>query len=44
MQRVDARMSLEKFVMLMGFIGLVTFVMRGDLELVEMERVEKLNR
>jgi hypothetical protein len=37
-------MSLEKFVMLMEFIGLVTFVMRGDLELVGMERVEKMNR
>jgi hypothetical protein len=30
--------------MLMEFIGLVTFVMRGDLELVGMERVEKMNR
>jgi hypothetical protein len=37
-------MSLEKFVMLMELIGLVTFVMRGDLELVGMERVEKMNR
>jgi hypothetical protein len=37
-------MSLEKFVMLMEFIDLVTFVMRGDLELVGMERVEKMNR
>ena len=37
---VDARMSLEKSVMLMEFIGLVSFVMRGHLEFVGMERVE----
>ena len=43
MWRVDARMSLEKFVMLMELIGLVSFVMRGDLELVGIERVKEMN-
>ena len=36
-------MSLEKSVILMELIGLVSFVMRGDLELVGMERVEEMN-
>ena len=44
MYREDARMSLEKSVVLMELIGLVSFVMRGDLEFVGMERVEKRNR
>ena len=35
-------MSLEKSVTLMEFIGLVSFVMRGDLEFVGMERVEEM--
>ena len=43
MCRVDARMSLEKSVILMELIGLVSFVMRGDLEFVGMERVEEMN-
>ena len=36
-------MLLEKSVILMELIGLVSFVMRGDLELVGMERVEEMN-
>ena len=36
-------MSLEKSVVLMEFIGLVSFVMRGALELIGMERVEDMN-
>ena len=36
-------MSLEKSVILMELIGLVSFVMRGDLEFVGMERVEEMN-
>ena len=36
-------MSLEKFVMLMELIGLVSFVMRGDLELVGIEIVKEMN-
>ena len=36
-------MSLEKPVTLMELIGLVSFVMRGDLEFVGMERVEGMN-
>jgi len=36
-------MSLEKSVTLMELIGLVTFVMRGDLELVGIERIEEMN-
>ena len=40
---VEARISLEKSVILMELIGLVCFVMRGDLELVGMERVEEMN-
>ena len=39
---VDARISLEKSVILMELIGLVCFVMRGDLELVGMKRVAKM--
>jgi len=33
-------MSLDKYVMLMELIGLVSFVMRGDRESVGMERIE----
>ena len=36
-------MSLEKSVILMELIGLVSLVMRGDLEFVGMERVEEMN-
>ncbi len=36
-------MSLEKSVILMELIGFVSFVMRGDLEFVGMERVEEMN-
>ena len=36
-------MSLEKSVILMELIGLVSLVMRGDLEFVGTERVEEIN-
>ena len=36
-------MSLEKSVVLIELIGLVSFVMRGDLEFMGMERVEEMN-
>ena len=36
-------MSLEKSVILMELIGLVSLVMQGDLEFVGMERVEEIN-
>ena len=36
-------MSLEKSVMLMELIGLVSFVMRGGSGVVGMERVEEMN-
>ena len=39
---VDARISLGKSVVLMESIGLVSFVKRGDLELIGMERVEEI--
>ena len=36
-------MSLEKSVIMMELIGLVSLVMRGGLEFVGMERVEEMN-
>ena len=42
MYDVDARISLEKTIILMELIDLVSFVMRGDLDLVKMERVEEM--
>ncbi len=35
-------MSLEKFVTLIELVAFVSFVMRGDLELVGMERIEEM--
>ena len=36
-------MSLEKSVILIELIGLVSLVIRGDLEFVGMQRVEEIN-
>ena len=41
MYKLDASMSLVKYVI--ELIGFVSYMMREDLEFVEMERVEKMH-
>ena len=43
MYKLDASISLVKCVILIELIGFVSYMMREDLEFVEMERVEKMH-